>query len=497
MVNVGWWADGSAVMIGRGRRFGAAWWRSQSIELPIEERTRHFYAVGGSGSGKSRLARLVIASDARSNRGLALIDAQDLVREVLWLLAELSLPGAITPERVDKLGDKLVIVEPGFRDYGFPAFNFLQLRDGQLPYELVDSLIQLLGDLWPDSMGERLRDISRNLLLLLVEHRLTLAEASLVLSDAAVRQALVDQSRNTEVKVFFNEHLGGLNPRDVKLWFESSRNKWACFDSPFIRPLVGQRQSTIDFRAVLDQGQILLINLSRQRMKQESRSVLGGLLIHALHQAAISRENTPPEERYFFPIFIDEWQDYFCHSILEILEAGRKYGLSLNLFHQTMEQPPFDTNPGIIGTVLGNCHTRVCFSVSRRDAERLAAEFFASSATEVKFQNTLLGWPLQRPTCWSLNEERENQILELMHQQASEAYVSFKGLRNTPHPYQTRIAHVPDISPNEEKVDAVRRHVAGRYYRSAQQVEREIQERHARLRAMAQGRPFGQRDFRQ
>ena len=151
--------------------------------------------------------------------------------------------------------------------------------------------MQLLTELWPDAMGARLIDITRNGLLLLIEHGLTIAEMPLLLSDAEVRQLLVSRSQNAEVRVFFEDHLGGLRAADQRMWLESSRNKWASFaSSPFIRPIIGQSRSTIDFREILDRGKILLVNLSRHRMKQESRSVLGGLIIHSIHQAAIARD---------------------------------------------------------------------------------------------------------------------------------------------------------------------------------------------------------------
>lgn len=491
-VSVGWWADPEAQFIGNGIRYGDKRKRLQRLTLTPDQRTRHLWCLGGSGGGKSRFAFLLISQDVLANRGFALVDAQDLSREMLAFISDVALPGPLTNQALDRLGDKLILIEPTVQTYGVPGYNFLAPRPGVTTYELVDNMLQVLMELWRDSMGPRLIDISRNSMMVLADRGLTLAEMPLFLSDAAVRNFLVRQSRQQvdDAKTFFLQHLGGLRATEQRVWFESSRNKWASLCTPFIRPIIGSVVSTFDFVDILNSGKICLINLSRARMKLESRSVLGGLLINSIHGAGLTREDTPRSERYLFSLYVDEAQSYWTETFSEWLEAGRKQGLSLNLFHQSTRQAPFDLLRGAIDTTIANCHTRVAFGLARQDAERVAAEFFNPTGTAIKFQNSFLGLPNERPIAWTIPEEYQHVIAELMHQQSRECFISFKGLADDPRPFQVQVPYVPDmdIRAHVEKVDALRQHVARKYFRPLDVVNREINERWQRLREQAGSR---------
>lgn len=481
MVNVGWWASSEPLYLGDGISLGDTHRRRCRLMLTTEQRTVHCETIGGSGGGKSRYARHLITQDVAHNRGFLLLDAQDLAHETLWLIADRALSGRLTQQASNQLGDKLLVIMPHEQRYGCPGYNFLAPRPGLQTFELVDALVQLLSELWPDAMGARLLDVSRHSLMCLAELGYTIAEMPLFLSDAAVRNMLVHRSQNPDVKNFFLHHLGGLRPSDQRVWFESSRNKWAAFCSPFIRTIVGQPRSTFSFDDVLN-GKIMLLNLSRSHLKLESRRVLGGMFTNAVHQAALAREDTPPEQRYFFPIHIDEMQSYYTSTISELSEAGRKYGIALHLYHQSLFQHPFDVVRGAIPTLLANTYCRTCFAVARQDAEGMAAEFFNPSGTAIKYQDTFLGLPAERATFYSLGDEHQNLVAELMRQGRQQAYVSF---RDHPWPYQVTIPHVPDIRPHPEKVDALLRHVAKCYFRPLEVINREITERHQRLQGEA------------
>jgi hypothetical protein len=130
------------------------------------------------------------------------------------------------------------------------------------------------------------------------------------------------------------------------------------------------------------------------------------------------------------------------------------------------------------------------FNLARKDAVRLAGELFFPSGSEVKFQRRLLGIPVEKPQFWSMGEEREYYAAELMKQRPAEAYINFKGMGDD-EPYAARVPHVADVTPNREKVDILRRHVAARYYRPLAVVEREIAERWAAIRSAIQPPPLG------
>jgi len=246
-----------------------------------------------------------------------------------------------------------------------------------------------------------------------------------------------------------------------------------------VRPLLGQVRSTISLREILDDGKWFIVNISRDRLK-ESRRLLGSLLVALLHQAALSREHVPPDQRIFHAVWVDECAEFWAESFLSVLEGGRKFGLALAILHQNLSQPPLGHDPTIVDTILANTHCQIAFNAPRRDAERLSRELFHATAAETKYQRHFLGIPIEQPQFWSLGDERENYVAELMRQQVAEAHVRFKGIGDD-EPYVCRIPHVPDVPINPEKVDVLRRHVARRYYRPVDIVEEEIRQRWASL----------------
>lgn len=479
MSPVGWWAQNTPLHLGNGRRFRST--RNCQLLVPTEHRLRHQLTIGSSGSGKSRLARYVIEQDILANRSFTILDSHDLQSEVLAIIARLAFgKQKPTPDMVAQLGDKLTLIEPGDQRFGVPGLNILQTRPGQTLYEVVDAIIGTIRELWPDSHGDRMLDICRNSLLLLGELDLTIAEIVPLLSDQTFRNTLVARSNNQEVRMFFNEHLGGLRATEVKSWFESSRNKWSAFLTPFIRPILGQRRSTIDFANILADGKWLVVNLSRNRLK-DSRRLLGALIITALHNAAIARESLSPEQRTFHCLFADEFQEHFCPSILELLVGARKYGVSLSLFHQATNQPPLNQDPALFDVIIQNTATICCFGVARKDAVRLAGEIFFPSGTETKYQDSILGIPTSKAQFWGLGDEREKYAQELMRQGQAEMYVRLRGRDNEP--YAIQVPKVPDISIDRDAVDALRQHVARKYYKPVEVVEREIRDRSHAIRA--------------
>lgn len=497
MATVGWWASDRSLHLADGYRFGSRWSGREPIILHTDHRCRHFYALGSSGSGKSRLARHILYQDVQANRGFTLVDPQDLQREVLGYIADLALgPAMPTQKTIAELGDKLVIIEPVDQRFGVPGINLLEVGPGQVGYQLVDSIIEIIRELWPDTFGPRLEDICRNALLLLQELNLTVLEMIPLLSDTAFRAALVARSQNPDIKMFFEHHLGGLRPAELKTWVESSRNKWSAFlSSPYIRPILGQRRSTISFRDIIDNGKWLIVNVSRDKLK-ESRRLLGALIVALIHHAAIARDRALPEQRVFHHLLVDEFQEFWTPTFLHILEGARKYGLALSMFHQNTTQPPFDEQPAIIDTILTNCHTRCVFSVSRKDAVRLAGEIFYPTGAEVRFQERMLGIPREEPRCWSMADEREAYAAELMKQRPAEAFISFKGLADD-QAHVAEIPHVADVTPDTKKIDILRKHVASRYYRPLADINREIQERWAAIQAGGLPPAPGSRDYRQ
>lgn len=218
MANVGWWASNTPLYLADGYRYRSNWRRQQPVRLSTDHRLRHVYAVGSTGSGKSRCVRRLILQDVVTNRGFTLIDPHgDLSREVLASIAELALgPGKATCVETGKLGDKLVVLQPDDQRFGAPSLNLLEIGPGQVAYQIVDAIIGVIREIWPETFGPRLEDVCRHSLLLLSELGLTALEMLPLLSCDAFRAALVARSRNPDLRLYFTEHLGGLRPAEIK-----------------------------------------------------------------------------------------------------------------------------------------------------------------------------------------------------------------------------------------------------------------------------------------
>jgi hypothetical protein len=498
-IPVGWWASRRRVHLANGYRLTAPIVPRRNISVSVDHLLRHGFACGATGSGKTRLLRHIVLQHIHANRGFTLIDPHgDVTTEVLSYISTLAFgTGPVTEEKLAALGDKVILAQPDCQTYGVPGVNILQVGEGQVPYQVVDSIIEVIKEMWADSYGARMEDVLRNTCLLAIEFNLTFLELLPLLSDAGLRQGLAARSQNQAVRHYFEGHLGSLRNADVNAWLESSRNKVSAFvQNPFIAPCLGQAQSTIDFFDVLQQGKWLLVNVSRDRLK-ESRRLLGALIIALVHNAALVREHVPPEERYFHALVIDELPEFYSPTVLLALTGGRKLGLSLSVFTQTTNQPPFAENPAIMDSIISNCHTRVVFNVGRHDADRLAGDIFWPTGARPRYQRSLLGIPLEQPKCWSLAEEREHYTQQLMRQSPSEAIISFRGLRQHD-PFVARVPTVPDVVPDDEKITALRQHIATRYYRPLPDISREIRERFERLSALALGTTqTGPRDYNQ
>jgi hypothetical protein len=320
MASVGWWASDSRLHLANGYPFRSSLWRRKEVTVSTDHRLRHLYCVGSSGSGKSRLARHLLYQDIDANRGFTLVDPHgDLAKEVLAYIADLALgSGKPTAEAISQLGDKLVIIDPSDQRFGVPGINLLQVGPGQVGYQLVDGIIETIAEIWPEGIGARMEDICRNALLLLQELGLTVLEIIPLLSDVGFRETLVQQSRNPDTKLYFEQHLGGLRPAELKTWVESSRNKWSAFlSNPFIRPILGQSRSTISFQDIMDNGKWLIVNISRDKLK-ESRRLLGALIVALIHNAAIGRDRRRLDERVFHSLFVDEFEEFWTPTFLHI-----------------------------------------------------------------------------------------------------------------------------------------------------------------------------------
>jgi hypothetical protein len=258
-------------------------------------------------------------------------------------------------------------------DAGFPiAFNVLSSDDAAHRDLVASGVLAAFKKLYGDSWGPRLEHILRYCLLTLLEiPDASLASVLPLLGDARYRAAILSRVRDPVIRGFWETEFASMPLRLRAEAISPIQNKVGQFMSiPLLRHILGQRQSAIDLRRVMDEGRILLVNLSKGRIGEDACSMLGSLLVSSLQTAAMGRADVAENARRDFSLFVDEFQNFATDSFATILSEARKYRLGLVLANQYLAQMREST----MEAVFGNIGNLVCFQVGARDAEVLTEQ---------------------------------------------------------------------------------------------------------------------------
>jgi type IV secretory pathway TraG/TraD family ATPase VirD4 len=446
--------------------------RGRPIRVPLESLRNHAYIVGGTGTGKSRLLRVLIEQDIAAGHGLCVIDPHgDLCDALIQYVGTL-------PKNHPALR-RVVLIDPTDPEWAV-GFNPLEVPPGDNPYPHILELITVFEKLWHDAWGARMEDILRNSLLTLAEHGLTLLEMPKLLTDEEFRSRLVADLESPEAQNYWHDRFEPLAARTRAEWIESSLNKVSSFISdPWIRDMVGQTHSTIDLRAWMDEGAITFVNLSKGRLKRNS-DLVGALFVSKIQEAAMSRVDIPEKDRVPYRMFVDEFQNFATRSFEEILSEARKYGLSIIMANQTLEQLP----KTLLASVLGNCTVQCYFRCSRADADILARQAFRATGKDIKFmltRDTLFTHePRATPAYVSVGEEMENYTNLILDLGKRQALLNLRG-GGPPVPFHTLDAPDRRVDPRHAELRAA---LLARGARRRDLVRREIRARTASNRPL-------------
>jgi len=407
--------------------------RGRNIRVPVKALRNHCYIVGGTGSGKSRLLRVLIEQDIASCHGVCVIDPHgDLCEALVRYLSALS------PDHPARR--RAVLVDPTAPEWAV-GFNPLEVPLGQSIYPHVLELLGVFSRIWKDAWGARMEDIMRNSFITLAEHGLTLLEMPKLLTNPDFRAPLVAELQSAEARSYWVNRFEPLARRTRSEWIESTLNKVSSFISdPWIRHMVGQTHSTIDIRAWMDEGAITLVNLAKGRLKRNS-DLIGALLVSEVQEAALSRVDLPEGQRRPYRLYVDEFQCFATKSFEEILSEARKYGLSIVMANQTLAQ----LERTLLSSVLGNCAVQIYFRCNRQDAETLARQAFRATGKQIKFMLTkdklFSDEPRANPVYISVGEEMESYINFVLDLSNRQALLNIRG-EGPPVPFRT--ADAPD-----------------------------------------------------
>ncbi|MSR84839.1 hypothetical protein EXS71_00115 [Candidatus Uhrbacteria bacterium] len=332
------------------RRFG----------IKTDDRRRHMYIVGKTGMGKTTLMENLILSDIYAGHGCCYIDPHGDTAERLL--------DFIPSNRVNDV----VYFNPADMDYPV-GFNILETdSDDQKPL-IASGLMGVFKKIWPDVWSARMEYILMNCVLALLDYPgATLLGINRLLVDKEYRSRVVSKIRDPIVKTFWVAEFTSWSEKYATEAIAPVQNKVGQFlSSSVIRNMVAQVKSTINPRRIMDDGKILIVNLSKGRIGEDNMRLLGGMLITKIQLAAQERQNILELERRDFYLFVDEFQNFANESFASILSEARKYRLNLIVAHQYIEQLDEKVAPAIFG----NVGTIIVMRVGGADAEFMETEF--------------------------------------------------------------------------------------------------------------------------
>lgn len=317
--------------------------------------------------GKTTVLENMVISDIQSGKGLALVDPHgDLVEKVLDYIPSYRI-------------NDVVYFDPADRDNPI-GFNVLENVDPDQRHLVASGLMGVFTKIWEGVWSARMEYILNNAILALLEYPgSTMLGISRILVDKKYRKKVVDRITDPIVKSFWVDEFASYNDRFRNEAIAPIQNKVGQFlSSSIIRNIVGQPKSTINLRELMDDGKIVLLNLSKGRIGEDSSALLGAMMITRLQLAAMSRVDIPEETRRDFYLYVDEFQNFATESFASILSEARKYRLNLIIAHQYIEQ----LDEQVRAAVFGNVGTIMCFRVGAADAEFLAKEFYPTFVEE-------------------------------------------------------------------------------------------------------------------
>ena len=325
------------------------------------DRSRHVYIIGQTGAGKSGLLELFALSDIYHNQGYAIIDPHgDFAIENMKFIPEARL-------------DDVVYFNPADVEHPI-GFNPLEVTNPAQKSTISSEVIGVLKRMFGDSWGPRLEYILRYTILALLDRpEPTMLDITRMLTDKKFRKETIGYCNDVVVRQFWNVEFASWSEKFQTEAIAPVLNKVGAFTAnPIIRNIIGQTHSSFNIRQIMDEGKILVVNLSKGLIGEDNAGILGSFLVTKIQLAAMSRSDILDiHDRRPFYLYVDEFQNFATDSFATILSEARKYGLNLTVANQYISQ----MEPMVRDAVFGNVGTMISFRVSPDDSPILAKQF--------------------------------------------------------------------------------------------------------------------------
>lgn len=346
-------SDTSLTFLGRTN------WRGQNRAFGIrqDDRRAHMYVIGKTGTGKSSLLEMMIRQDVLAGNGLALFDPHgDLVERIYEWIPEAKRSDVIY----------LNVPDPD-QPFGFnPLEGVPPLKRSLAANSIIEALKKIFDDAW----GMRLEYILRNALLVLLElPEATLADVMRLFHDKDFRKQAAEQCSNEHVKRFWLTEFEKYGPRRSEAVTPIENKIGSLLIDPFVSRILTVPKSTFDPRKVMDEGKVLLVNISKGRIGEAPAMVFGGLLLTMLGLAGLARAEARDRRRDFF-IYADEYQTLSTLALINMFAELRKFAVGIVASNQFLDQ----TDAEVRAAILGNVGTLIVFRVGATDAAKLVKE---------------------------------------------------------------------------------------------------------------------------
>ena len=332
---------------------------TRQVFLSEKDRRRHVYIIGKTGTGKTELMRDLILQDINAGKGVCLIDPHDLAEDLL---------NYIPPQRAEDV----IYFDPSDTERPM-GLNLLEAHTEEQQHFVTTAIINLMYKLYDPYktgiIGPRFEHAIRNAMLTVMsEPGSTFVEVVRCLTDASFVQELLPKVQDPMVRRYWTDQIAQTSDFHKSEVLDYIVSKFGRFvTNKMMRNIIGQSQSAFDFRQVMDEGKILIINLAKGKIGEENSSFLGLVLVPKILIAAMSRADVPEEQRRDFYLYVDEFQNFATPDFAQILSEARKYHLNLTVANQFIGQ----VDEEIKNAVFGNVGSLISFNIGVTDANFL------------------------------------------------------------------------------------------------------------------------------
>ncbi|MFH0943288.1 MAG: TraM recognition domain-containing protein [Candidatus Beckwithbacteria bacterium] len=336
---------------------------TRPVYISEDDRLRHTYIIGKTGVGKSELLIEMIMQDIRAGKGVCFIDPHDTVEKILEM---------IPPERAEDV----IYFNPSDTERPL-GLNMLEARTEEEKHFVTTSIVGLMYKLYDPHktgiIGPRFEHAIRNAMLTVMsEPGNTFVEVVRVLTDAKYVQELLPKVTDPMVRRYWTDQIAQTSDFHKSEVLDYIVSKFGRFvTNKMMRNIIGQSESAFNFRKVMDEGKILLINLAKGRIGEENSQFLGLILVPKILIGAMSRQDIPEEQRKPFYLYVDEFQNFATPDFAQILSEARKFGLALTVANQFIGQMEEEVK----NAIFGNVGTLISFRVGVNDANYLQHEY--------------------------------------------------------------------------------------------------------------------------